>query len=121
MKVYVLNDNAGFLVVCRLALEARGHLVETSCDDTMIRADVLRFQPNVIILDWRLQYRTGGQVLQELQTHVSSLPPVLAISSLDSIEVEALRCGAQAFLRKPFTDVALVNAVEALASGRTTP
>ena len=88
MKVYVLNDNSGFLMVCRVALEARGHVVETSCDDTMIRADVPRFQPDVIVLDWRLQYRTGGQVLQELQAYFSELPPVLVISSLESIEAE---------------------------------
>jgi DNA-binding NarL/FixJ family response regulator len=42
---------------------------------------------------------------------------VLVMSSLDQVEPEAIRCGAQAFLRKPFTDEALVAAVEALVGG----
>jgi DNA-binding response OmpR family regulator len=61
-----------------------------------------------------LHDRTGGQVLQELQATFHSPPPVLVMSSLELVEPEAKRRGAQAFLRKPFTDEALVAAVEAL-------
>jgi FixJ family two-component response regulator len=42
---------------------------------------------------------------------------VLVMSSLDLVESEAMRRGARAFLRKPFTDEALVAAVEALVDG----
>ena len=114
MRIYVINDNAELVTLCQMALEARGHEVETTIDASAVSAAVTRFQPDAIVLDWRLRDRTGGQVLQELQSTFHSPPPVLVMSSLDQVAPEAKRRGAQAFLRKPFTEEALVNAVEAL-------
>jgi two-component system OmpR family response regulator len=117
MRIFVINDNAALVALCEMALESRGHEVETTIDATAVSAAVTRFQPDAIVLDWVLHDRTGGQVLQELHATFHSPPPVLVMSSLDQVEPEAIRCGAQAFLRKPFTDEALVAAVEALVGG----
>jgi two-component system OmpR family response regulator len=117
MRIYVINDNAALVALCEMALESRGHEVETTIDATAVGAAVARFQPDAIVLDWMLHDRTGGQVLQELQATFHSPPPVLVMSSLDLVEPEAMRRGARAFLRKPFTDEALVAAVEALVDG----
>ncbi len=114
MRILVINDNDGLLMLCRLALESRGHDVETTTEANAVSAEVARFKPDAIVLDWRLKDRTGGQVLQELQSAFPSPPPVLVMSSLDQVEPEAKRRGAQAFLRKPFTDDALLKAVEML-------
>ena len=120
MRILVINDNAGLLNLCQMALESRGYEVETTVDASAVSITVMSFQPDAIVLDWRLQDRTGGQVLQELQSTFHSPPPVLVMSSLDQVEPEAKRRGAQAFLRKPFTDEALVAAVEALVLGGST-
>jgi two-component system OmpR family response regulator len=117
MRIYVINDKAAFVALCEMALESRGHEVETTIDASAVSAAVTRFQPDAIVLDWMLPDRTGGQVLQELQATFHSPPPVLVMSSLDLVEQEAKRCGAHAFPRKPFTDEALVAAVEALVGG----
>ena len=114
MRILVINDNAGLLNLCQMALESRGYEVETTVDASAVSITVMSFQPDAIVLDWRLQDRTGGQVLQELQSTFRSPPPVLVMSSLDQVEPEAKRRGAQAFLRKPFTDDALLKAVEML-------
>ncbi len=117
MRILVINDNAGLLMTCEHALKARGHDVETTTDASHVSAEVTRFQPNAIVLDWRLLDRTGGQVLDELQGSFTSPPPVLVMSSLDEVKPEALRRGARAFLRKPFTADALGVAVETLVPG----
>jgi DNA-binding response OmpR family regulator len=91
--------------------------VETTTDANAVGAAVARVEPDAILLDWMLRDRTGGQVLQELQSTFKSPPPVLVMSSLDLVEPEAMRRGATAFLRKPFTDDALIAAVEALVGG----
>ena len=117
MRIYVINDNEELVALCQMALEALGHEVETTTDASAVSAAVTRFQPDAIVLDWRLRDRTGGQVLQELQSTFHSPPPVLVMSSLDQVAPEAKRRGAQAFLRKPFTEETLVNAVEALVRG----
>ena len=117
MRIYVINDNAELVTLCQMVLEARGHEVETTTDASAVSAAVTRFQPDAIVLDWMLHDRTGGQVLQELQSTVLSPPPVLVMLSLDVVGPEAQRRGAMAFLRGPSTDEALIAAVEALVGG----
>ena len=113
MRILVINDNADLLELCQHVLESRGHEVETTTDASAVTATVTRFQPDAIVLDWILEDRTGGDVLDELQRGLS-MPPVLVMSSRDDVELDAKRRGARAFLRKPFVDSELVAAVEAL-------
>lgn len=117
MRIFVINDDENLVTLCQMILESRGHEVETTTDASAVSAVVRRFQPDAIVLDWRLRDRTGGQVLQDLQGTFHSPPPVLVMSSLVQIDAEAKRRGAQAFLRKPFTEDALVTAVEKLVLG----
>ena len=114
MRILVINDNAEFLALCQHVLESRGHEVEATTEASAVSAAVTRFGPDAIVLDWVLEDRTGGDVLEELQRSLAPLPPVLVMSSLDHVEREAKRLGARAFLRKPFMEGELVAAVEAL-------
>jgi two-component system, OmpR family, response regulator len=113
VRILVINDNADLVALCQQVLESRGHEVETTTDAVAVSAAVSRFRPDAIVLDWMLEDRTGGDVLEELQRGLAP-PPVLVISSLDHVELEAKRLGARAFLRKPFVEGDLVAAVEAL-------
>lgn len=114
MRILVINDQEDLVTLCQCALEARAHEVETTTDASAVSSAVIRFQPDAIVLDWMLKDRTGGDVLDELQRTFATPPPVLVMSSLHHLEVEAKRRGAKAFLRKPFTDDDLVAAVEGL-------
>ena len=37
MRILVINDNDGLLMLCRLALESRGHDVETTTEANAVR------------------------------------------------------------------------------------
>ena len=119
MRILVINDNADFLALCRHMLESRGHEVEATTEASTVSAAVTRFEPDAIVLDWMLEDRTGGDVLEQLQRSLAPLPPVLVMSSLD-IEREAKRLGAQAFLRKPFLGEELETVIKALVQGEST-
>lgn len=72
--------------------------------------------PDLIITDYRLDKgETGIDVLQDLAPHWQGLPPAVIISAEDTPSIRA-EAGplARRVLRKPFTDKAMRDAIEAI-------
>src|SRR3984957_16291744 len=78
-----------------------------------------RAAADCLLLDVAMPGMTGPQLLQGLQRRGEAIPPVfITAHSDDKALPEAIRRGAVACLIKPFTETAIVEAVNAaLASG----
>ncbi|TSA10421.1 MAG: DNA-binding response regulator [Comamonadaceae bacterium] len=119
-RLYLVDDHQIVREGLRAMLEAKGHqVVGDSADMTQALADLLRLNPQVLLLDLNLGGRSGFELLAEMQRR--NLPIrciVLSMSAQPRDVAEALRLGASAYVLKGSAGIELTNAIEAAAQGR---
>jgi FixJ family two-component response regulator len=77
-------------------------------------------KPDCLILDLRLSGMSGLELQQQLTTDHCRIPIVFVSAHDDpSSRRQALQSGASAFLGKPFTDEALLEAIHSAMKPRT--
>jgi DNA-binding response OmpR family regulator len=120
-RLLVINDEADLLEICRLILEPAGYAVETVAHarkDPLLDA-VHRFAPDLILLDLVMPAASGEDVARWLRADPTAKGiPLLIMSALSDAETRARYMGASGFMRKPFTDDALLSAVARTLGGR---
>lgn len=115
MKVLVIEDDRRVGVLLKRGLRQLGFLVHVAADGRRGFEMCMQAAHDVIVLDLRLPYLDGMELLGELRRGGSSIP-VLVLSAKDSVadRVKALNQGADDFLTKPFSFDELCARVRAL-------
>ncbi len=118
--VYLVDDHQIMRDGLRALLEARGHtVVGESADPTEALADLLRLQPNVLLLDLNLGGRSGLELQAELQRRRLPIRSVVLTMSAQPHQVtEALRLGASAYVLKGSPASELMAAIDAAVHGK---
>ena len=114
LRVLSIEDDAGIGQFLQAVLSANGFLVDVAPDGKEGLARARRSQPDLIILDLLMPYKTGFEVLQELRNDPATRSvPVIILSSNNREEdvVKALNAGANDFIIKPFRARELVARV----------
>lgn len=76
--------------------------------------------PALVVLDWRMPGRNGGEVLAELKSRHPHTPVIMLTAERNAAPREVSeRLGADAFLTKPFSPLELLATVERLLADRT--
>lgn len=102
-KVMVVDDDDDMQRLLRSRLEARGHVVESadSGEQALMRLDEIR--PDLLFLDLAMAGLTGLDVLDILRARGVDVAIILTTAyGSEQVAVEALRRGADDYLRKPF-------------------
>lgn len=125
--ILVVDDDPGFLAMCRELLETSGYAVVTASSGTAaIR--ILDTSPEVdlVVVDIFMPERDGFEVIAFVRGR-HPRPSVVAMSGGGTLGAsgkdvldQARLLGASAVLRKPFTHGDLIAAI-AQAEGRTSP
>ncbi len=114
--VFVVDDDESVRASLKLLIESSGYDVVTfkSAEDFLDSS--FGENPCCLVLDIRLPGMSGLQ-LQEHLVKAQSQIPVIFITGHDSgrMEDEAMRLGAVAYLRKPFDEQCLLDAIGSLA------
>jgi two-component system response regulator FixJ len=112
--VFVVDDDESVLDSLRFLIESAGYHVAgfKSAEDFLESG--LKESPCCLILDIHLPGMSGFN-LQEHLLESRDRVPVIFITGHDSerVEEEAMRLGAIAYLRKPFDEHCLLDAIEA--------
>ena len=78
-----------------------------------------RLRPDVIILDMMMPRLSGLEVLNEIRGDGElAETPVIVLTAQPSTKEEALRCGADIVMVKPFEPEEITAAVEEVLAGR---
>ena len=91
-----------------------GHEVQRSADGKTGIADFQRFHPDVVVLDLHLPDISGLKVLEELKKRGGTVLMLTGEGQVDEA-VEAMRLGAENFLKKPVEMSHLLATVEKAA------
>lgn len=114
-RVLIVEDNTDLAFGLSRTLEAYGHRVAVVADSTTTIAQVLSFQPHLVILDLMMPGLDGFSVLERLRTDGFVMPVlILSARSEEADKVRGFRSGADDFVTKPFGVLELVERVSAL-------
>lgn len=119
-RVYIVDDHQIMREGLCALLNAGGHeVVGESADPTEALADLLRLNPEVLLLDLNLGGRSGFELLVELERrHLSIRSIVLTMSAQPRHVAESLRMGACGYVLKGSAGSDLMSAIDAAVQGR---
>jgi ribonuclease P protein subunit RPR2 len=119
VRVLVADDDEGLRELVRTVLEGAGVDVDEAASAREARERLRELPANVLVLDLGLPDTDGLTLCRELKATRPELP-VLVLTGRDAAVAEgaAASAGADAFLRKPFGPLELVDLVEQLAGRR---
>lgn len=116
--VFVVDDDESVRTSLRLLIESSGYDVVTFKSAEDFLDSRFRENPCCLILDIRLPGMSGFKLQEHLLKSQTQIP-VIFITGHDRnrMEDEAMRLGAVAYLRKPFDEECLLDAIRSLREG----
>jgi two-component system, NtrC family, response regulator AtoC len=117
--VLVVDDERVFRVMAEEALGREGYEVRTAASLAKARTELMRWVPDVLLLDRRLPDGDGLELLESARSDRTTAPLAIVITAYGDVEnaVQALRAGAIDYLTKPIqTADLLVKLDKALES-----
>lgn len=119
MRVLIVEDSDSICRMIEALVAARGFDVKSASSGARGLEEAFAWQPHVILLDINLPGAYDGlEVCTKLRADaITKSTPVIIISAMNDDEVKrsAIDAGANAFYEKPFSPLALLKEIEALA------
>ena len=119
-RVLLAEDDANIAESITFLLERAGFEVTVERDGCKALDSVMADVPDVLVLDVMLPGLDGYEILRTLRAdrHCESLPVLMLTAKGQREDREmALKCGADLFITKPFSNAEIVSAVRTLADG----
>jgi DNA-binding response OmpR family regulator len=118
--VLLVDDDPTFRTLLRLTLPSDGFEVMEAADGAEALHLLDEQAPDVVVLDWNMPERSGGEVLAELRRRGSEVPVIVLTAERDAEpRAVARQLGADEFLTKPFSPLRLLDAIERLIADRS--
>jgi two-component system alkaline phosphatase synthesis response regulator PhoP len=119
-KVLIVEDEETILELCSTIFKLEGYRVLCARDGEEALRITREHNPDIIVLDIQLPEINGNEVCKSLKSdptmsHIKVL--VLSGMAQDSDLQEAREAGADAYMTKPFSSIAIVEKVEELTKG----
>jgi response regulator RpfG family c-di-GMP phosphodiesterase len=117
MRILLVDDDAPFRMLLRTTFEVFDIDVEEAENATAARLAMRSFEPDALVLDVRMPGLDGFEFCRQLKADHAhdGLGVVLLTGSEGGSQEAADEVGADVFLRKPFSPLELLSAVERLA------
>jgi two-component system OmpR family response regulator len=114
-RILVVDDEGSIVDAVATARRYEGFEVEEASSGRDALAAVVRFDPDLIVLDWMLPDVEGIEVGRRLRAR-GHKNAILFLTAKDAVEnkVEALRAGGDDYVTKPFSLAEVVARVHAI-------
>lgn len=118
--VHIIDDDEAVLRSLALLLRSHGHATRSYASGEQFLADITSAEPGCAVVDVRMPGIDGITLLRRLGAMNSGLPVVVVTGHADvALAVQAMKEGAVDFVEKPYTEEAMLGAVEtAIARAR---
>ncbi|MBX3191172.1 MAG: response regulator [Labilithrix sp.] len=119
MRVLIVEDSDSICRMIQALVAARGFEVRSAGSGARGLEEAFSWKPHIVLLDINLPGSYDGlEVCAKLRSEAHTKDtPVIIISAMNDDEVKrrAADVGANAFYEKPFSPLALLKEIEALA------
>src|SRR5215467_15775511 len=114
-RVLVVDDEPQITRVLRTVLSSQGYQVRTAAEGEAALSNFAEFRPELVITDLYMPHMDGVELCKRIRA-MSAVPIiVLSVKGEERTKVEALDCGADDYVTKPFgTDELLARVRAAL-------
>jgi len=121
-NVLIVEDHPTMRDAMRLVLEEDGHHVEEAVDGENGIALVREHPPDVVLLDLNIPVVSGSEVLEALKSDPTTADVLVVIVTATGEEgrKRAIALGADDYITKPFSPLALLRTVERVLRGSGT-
>jgi DNA-binding response OmpR family regulator len=111
-KILVIDDDQDILEPLTLILEEEKYKVLTAIKGEQTYKKIKDFRPDLILLDILMSGSDGRTICAKLK-HDSKTKdiPVILMSAHPGAEQDAVKCGANDFISKPFDTQDLLNSI----------
>jgi FixJ family two-component response regulator len=110
--VYVVEDDMSLRNAVRRLLMSAQYRVITFASAEEFRQSDFKSSPGCLLLDIRLPGISGFELREELLASGVQMPVIFITGhDRDGMEVQAMKLGATAYLRKPFDEETLLGAI----------
>ncbi len=112
-RILVLDDDPGILEAIDLSLTYCGFQVRPMLSGDNVFRMIDDFEPNLIILDYLLSGKNGGEICQDLKSDpLKKDIPVIMLSAHPEAAIKNSEFGCDSFLTKPFDLNILINEIQ---------
>jgi two-component system, OmpR family, KDP operon response regulator KdpE len=101
-RILIVEDESNIRRAVRMALEKEGMIVFEASTAEQARIDSASRRPELVIVDLGLPDEDGKVFIRELRTWSTAPIIVLSAREREAEKIEALDCGADDYLTKPF-------------------
>ncbi len=114
-RILVVDDEPSIVDAVATALRYEGYEVEEATTGRDALSAVVRFEPDLVVLDWMLPDIDGIDVGKRMRER-GFKTAILFLTARDAIDdkVEALRAGGDDYVTKPFSLAEIVARVQAV-------
>ncbi len=107
----VVDDSRVVRKVARRILEGNGFAVREAADGSEALTSCRASLPDCVLLDWNMPVMNGIEFLKALRQEFGPSPPVVFCTTETEMSFveQAIACGAQEFIMKPFDDEILLG------------
>ena len=114
-RILVLDDNQDILDIVHETLSYEKFDVKSTSESTDVIPLVEQFNPNLVILDYRVSGTNGGELCRQIKSHPDfKHVPVIIFSAYVNHADELSAYGCDAIINKPFDLTELVEKVNHL-------
>ena len=114
-RILVLDDNQDILDIVHETLSYEKFDVKSTSESTDVIPLVEQFEPNLVILDYRVSGTNGGELCRQIKAHPDfKHVPVIIFSAYVNHADELSAYGCDAIINKPFDLTELVEKVNHL-------
>jgi len=114
LKIMIVEDDLDLLHGLRFLLQAYHCKICPLSDADEILKTVTLLQPDLILLDIKLDHGNGLDVCREIKNSYVRDTPVFIMSGLPDVEKKAYEAGADFFLAKPFETATLLEKIQTI-------
>jgi FixJ family two-component response regulator len=118
MLIAVVDDDESVRRATRRLLHAAGLEVETYACGTELLEALLHRRPNCVVVDLHMPGMSGLELQSRLAASGSGIPVIFMTAYDDpGARDRAQQAGAASYLRKPFSEEVLLEAIDAAVTG----
>jgi len=114
LKIMIIEDDLDLLHGLRFLLQAYHCKICPLTDADEIMKTVGLLQPDLILLDIKLDHGNGLDICREVKNSYLRDTPVYIMSGLPDVENKSYAAGADFFLAKPFASELLLAKIQTL-------
>jgi DNA-binding response OmpR family regulator len=113
IRILLIEDDTALCELLAMLFQDEGYEFQVYQDTNDIFRLVKLFDPNIILLDYKLPSTTGGKLCSMLKSNCATANiPVIIYSAISSVQLPNEKFNCNTFLEKPFDLNQLISAIE---------